>query len=74
MIAQVTDFALFTTEDRVRQTAQQFASRVSDMATQDKDAQAVKENRMVSVQEATVRKTIGLALFALTSLRVYAKV
>ena len=44
------------------------------MATQDKHQQAVKENRMVSVQEATIRKAVGYTLFGLTTLRLYTRV
>jgi len=44
------------------------------MATQDKYQQAVKENRMVSVQEATIRKAVGFAIFGLTTLRLYTRV
>lgn len=44
------------------------------MATQDKHQQAVKENRMVSVQEATIRKAVGYTIFGLTTLRLYTRV
>ena len=44
------------------------------MATQDKYQQAVKENRMVSVQEATIRKAVGFTIFGLTTLRLYTRV
>ena len=44
------------------------------MATQARYAQAVKENRMVSVRESTIRKTIGFALLGFITLGLYAKV
>lgn len=43
------------------------------MATQGKYQQAVKENRMVSVQEATIRKAVGFTIFGLTTLRLYTR-
>jgi len=44
------------------------------MATQDKYQQAVKENRMISVQEATIRKAVGFTIFGLATLRLYTRV
>lgn len=44
------------------------------MATSDNFQQAVKENRMVSVQEATIRKAVGFTIFGLTTLRLSLKV
>lgn len=43
------------------------------MATSDNFQQAVKENRMVSVQEATIRKAVGFTIFGLTTLRLSLK-
>jgi len=47
---------------------------IVNMATQDKYQQAVKENRMISVQEATIRKAVGFTIFGLATLRLYTRV
>lgn len=44
------------------------------MALQNDIQQAVKENRMVSVQEATIRKAAGFTILGLTTLRLYTRV